>query len=69
MHMSWGLVTQLYTRHLYAVINSVVSLNCWVKLTEEAVNELYFWQRLPRLEFEGSIWPPTSGVLVRVVRS
>ncbi len=23
MHMSWGPVTQLYTRHLYALINSV----------------------------------------------
>ncbi len=28
IHLSWGPVTQLYTRHLYALINSVVSLNC-----------------------------------------
>ena len=42
MHLSWGPVTQLYTRHLYALINSVVSLNCWVELTEEATNELFF---------------------------
>ena len=28
MHMSWGLVTQLYIRHIYALINSAVSLNC-----------------------------------------
>ena len=42
MHLSWGPVTQLYTRHLYALINSVVSLNCWVVLTEEAKNELFF---------------------------
>ena len=42
MHLSWSHVTQLYTRHLYALINSVVSLNCWVELTEEAVNELTF---------------------------
>jgi hypothetical protein len=27
MHMSRGPVTQMYTRHLYALINSVVSLN------------------------------------------
>ncbi len=27
MHLSWGHVIQLYTRHLYALINSVVSLN------------------------------------------
>ena len=26
MPLSWGLVTQLYTRHRYALINSVVSL-------------------------------------------
>ena len=67
MHLSWGpAVTQLYTRHLYALINSVVSLNCWVVLTEEATNELSFWHGLPRLEFEGSIWPPTAGVSVRM---
>ena len=62
MHTSWGPVTQLYTRHLYALMNSVGSLNCWVILTEEAINELTFWQKLPRLIFEGSIWPPTEGV-------
>ncbi len=33
MHLSWGLVTQLYTRHLYVLINSVWSLNIWVVLT------------------------------------
>ncbi len=38
----WGPMTQLYTRHLYALINSVPLLNCWVVLTEEAVNELFF---------------------------
>jgi hypothetical protein len=51
---------------LYALINSVVSLNCWVVLTEEAVNELTFWQKLPRLRFEGAIWPPTEGVAIRM---
>ncbi len=65
MHLSWGLVTQLYARHLHALINSVVSLNCWVVLTEEATNELTFWQKLPRLRFEGAIWPPTEGVAIR----
>ncbi len=44
MHVSWGLVPQLYTQHLYALINSVVSISCWVALTEEATNELTFWQ-------------------------
>ena len=66
MHLSWGPVTQLYTRHLYALINSVVSLNCWVVLTEEVANELTFRQKLPRLIFEGAIWPPTEGVAIRM---
>jgi len=66
MHLSWGQVTQLYTWHLYALINSVVSLNYWVVLTEEATNELSFCHGLPRLEFEGPIWPPTAGVSVRM---
>ena len=43
MHMSWGPMSHFYTRHLYALINSVGSLHCWVILTEEAVNELTFW--------------------------
>jgi hypothetical protein len=66
IRLSRGPVTQLYTRHLYALINSrsVVSLNFWAVLTEEAINELSFWHGLPRLEFEGSIWPPTAGVSV-----
>ncbi len=66
MHLSWGPVTQLYSRHLYALIDSVWSLNCWVVLTEEARNELLFWQGLPRLKFEGEIWPPLSGVAIRM---
>ncbi len=28
MHLSWGPVTHLYTRHLYALINTVWTLNC-----------------------------------------
>jgi hypothetical protein len=56
----------MYTRCLYALINFVVSLNCWVVLTEEAKNELSFWHGMPRLEFEGSIRPPTAGGSVRM---
>jgi len=66
IHMSWGPVTQLYTRHLYALINSVGLLNCRVILTEEVVNELTFWLKLPRLRFEDNIWPPTEGVAIRM---
>ena len=56
MHLSWGPVTQLYTRHLYAVINSSVwTMNRWVLLTEGAINELLFRKGLPRLRFAGPI--------------
>jgi len=66
MHLSWGPVTQLYSRYLYALIDSVWSLNCWLVVTEEARNELLFWQDLPRLRSEGAIWPPSSGVTIRM---
>ena len=36
MKLVWGQVTQLHTRHLYSLINSVFFLNSWVTLTEEA---------------------------------
>ena len=47
MHLSWGPVTQLYTRHMYALISSVWTLKCWVVLKEGAINELLFWKGLP----------------------
>ena len=66
MRLAWGPVSQLYTRHLYALINSVVSLNCWIVVSEEAANELLFWQQLPQLRFVADIWPCTKGLAVRV---
>ena len=66
MRLAWGPVCQLYTRHLYALLNTVWSLNCWVPLSEEAVNELLFWQQLPRLGFETEIWPSQKGVSIKV---
>ncbi len=42
MKLAWGPLTQLYTRHHYALVKSVFSLNCWVTLTEEARGELLF---------------------------
>jgi hypothetical protein len=66
MRMCWGHVTQLYTRHLFALINSYWSLNYWADLTEGAINELLFWQGLPRARFVGPIWPPTEGVSIRL---
>jgi hypothetical protein len=52
--------------HLYALINLYWSLNCWVDLTEGAINELFFWQGLPRAKFAEPIWPPTEGVSIRL---
>jgi hypothetical protein len=66
MRLSWGLVTQLYTKHLYALINSYWSLNYWADLTEGAINELLFWQRLPRAKIAGPRWKPTEGVSIRL---
>jgi len=37
----------------------VQARNSTVRMT--AANELIFWQGLPRLVFEGSIWPPRKG--------
>ncbi len=66
MKLAWGLVTQLYTRHLYALINLVFFLNCWDTLMEEARGELLFWQQLPRLRFDADIWPSLMGVSIRI---
>ncbi len=59
MRLSWGPLTQLFTRHLYALINSYWSLNYWADLTDGAINELLFRQGLPRARFAGPIWSPT----------
>ena len=42
MHLSRGRVARLYTLHMYALIDTVVPLNRWVVLSEEAKNELLF---------------------------
>jgi hypothetical protein len=63
MHLSWSPVTLLYTRHHYDLINSSVeSLDCWVILTEEVVNELTFWQELPRLSLRAAYGPQRRGL-------
>ena len=64
MKLSWGPVTQLRTRHMYALINLVFFLNSWMPLTEKAKGELLFWQHLPRLRFDSDIWPTLKGVRV-----
>ncbi len=51
---------------MYALINSVWMLNCWVVLIEGAINELLFWKGLPRLRFGGPIWPPTRELSIRM---
>ncbi len=50
MHLCWGPVTHLYTRHLYALINTMWTLNCWVVMTEGAINELLFGRGSPEAQ-------------------
>ena len=66
MRLTWGPVTQLYSRHIYVLVHSVPYLNCWVVLSEEARSELLFWRQLPRLRFAANIWPCLSGRSIRV---
>ncbi len=42
------------------------SFNCWVPLSEEAVNELLSWHQLPRLRFDTEIWPSQKGVSIKM---
>jgi len=66
MHLAWGPVTQLYSRHLYALINDIPTLNRWLAVSEEAASELLFWHELPRLRFDAEIWPSVKEVSTRV---
>jgi len=66
MGLSMGPVTQLYTRHLYAAINSAPTLNYWVSLPEEAASELLFWSGLGSDSFTSPIWPTTAGTSIRL---
>jgi len=66
MKLAWGPITQLYTRNIYHIINSVASLNCWVTVNDEALNEFFFWKDLPRLRFELDIWPTTPVLSIKV---
>ena len=40
MKLPWGPVTQLYTRNIYLMLNNFPSLNYWVTIDDEALNEL-----------------------------
>ena len=44
MSLALGPVARLRTRAMYAVINSCASWSVFVRLTEEAMLELEFWQ-------------------------
>jgi hypothetical protein len=66
MKLAWGPITQLYTRNLYHILNNVLSLNCWITVSDEALNELHFWNDLPRLRFESDIWPSMSGLSIKI---
>ncbi len=66
MELTWGPVTRLYTRHLYALINSVLFLNRLVAFMDEVRGELLFWQQLPRHHIDSDIWPSLKGVSIRM---
>ena len=40
-----GPVARIMTRFLFSVINSAVSWDCYVSLTEDAISEIVFWRR------------------------
>ena len=66
MRLARGPVTQLYSRHLYALINDVPTLSWWLAVSEEAASELLFGHHLPRLRFDADIWPSAEGESIRV---
>jgi len=67
MKLAWGPLTQLYSRHIYVLVNSVFSFNQLLgKALEEARGELLFWQHMPRLRFEAEIWPCLEGLSIGV---
>jgi hypothetical protein len=66
MKLAWRPITQLYTRNLYHILNNVLSLSCWITINDEALNELHFWNDLPRLRVESDIWPSTSALSIKV---
>jgi hypothetical protein len=66
MKLAWDPITQLYTRNIYHILNNVPSLNRWVTIDNEALNELPFWKDLPRLRFEPDMWPCTNGLSIKI---
>ena len=42
MKLAWGPVIQLYSMHIYMLVNSVFSLNYWKSLSEEARKSFSF---------------------------
>ena len=63
MKLAWGHITQLYTRNFYRILNTVLSLNCWVTVCDQALNELLFWKELRR---ESDTWPSSAGYSIKV---
>ena len=43
----------------------MLSLNYWITINDEALNELHCWNDLPRLRFESDIWPSSSGLSIK----
>jgi len=43
---------------------NMLSLNCWITINDEALNELHFWNDLPILRSESDIRPSSSGLSI-----
>ena len=66
LQLAWGPITHLYTMNLYHILNNVLSPNCRITLGDKALNELHFWNDLPRPRFESDIWPSSSTLSIKV---
>ena len=55
MKLAWDPITQLYISNLYNIHNNVISLNYWVTVCDEGLNELLFLKDLPRPRFESNM--------------
>ena len=66
MKLAWDPVTKLYRRQFYHIISDVMSLDCWVYISDEAHNELFYWNDILPPRFESDIRPCTTRLSIKV---
>ena len=64
MSRAVGPLARMFTRHLYAVVNSRQAWNSWVYLDQKACNELAFWRANIHMVNGQSMWFAASAVRV-----